>query len=87
MNSKTICNARILTMNDGMEVIKNGFIRIKNGKIEAIGEMNTFQIQDTSECVEDMSGMLIMPGFVNTHTHVPMTLLRGYADVYLYTNG
>ena len=80
MNSKTICNARILTMNDGMEVIKNGFIRIKNGKIEAIGEMNTFQIQDTSECVEDMSGMLIMPGFVNTHTHVPMTLLRGYAD-------
>lgn len=24
--------------------------------------------------------MLVMPGFVNTHTHVPMTMLRGYAD-------
>lgn len=24
--------------------------------------------------------MIVMPGFINTHTHVPMTMLRGYAD-------
>ena len=36
MNSKTICNARILTMNDGMEVIKNGFIRIKTGRLKRL---------------------------------------------------
>ncbi len=80
MDAKIICNARILTMNAGMEVIKNGFIRIRNGKIEALGLMDKLQPGDLSASVEDMNGMLVMPGFVNTHTHVPMTLLRGYAD-------
>ncbi|WP_256295759.1 amidohydrolase [Haloarchaeobius salinus] len=28
----------------------------------------------------DASGGLVMPGLVNAHTHVAMTLLRGYAD-------
>lgn len=80
MDSKVICHACILTMNGGMEVIKDGFIRIRDGKIKAIGAMEELRMEDASECVEDMSGMLVMPGFVNTHTHVPMTLLRGYAD-------
>jgi len=80
MDSKVICHACILTMNGGMEVIKDGFIRIRDGKIRAIGAMEELRMEDASECVEDMSGMLVMPGFVNTHTHVPMTLLRGYAD-------
>jgi 5-methylthioadenosine/S-adenosylhomocysteine deaminase len=30
--------------------------------------------------VIDCAGKVLMPGFVNTHTHVPMTLLRGLAD-------
>lgn len=77
---KCLCNARILTMNDRLDVIENGFIRIKDGRIEAIGEMKDSRSEGLSECVEDMGGMLIMPGFVNTHTHVPMTMLRGYAD-------
>lgn len=80
MDSKIICNARILTMNAGMEIIENGYIRIKSGKIESIGPMEGLRMENASGEVEDMGGMLIMPGFVNTHTHVPMTLLRGYAD-------
>lgn len=80
MDSNVICNARILTMNAGMEVIKNGYLRIRNGKIEAIGAMDGFQPEAGDGDVEDLAGMLVMPGFINTHTHVPMTLLRGYAD-------
>lgn len=67
-------------MNAGMEIIENGYIRIKSGKIESIGPMEGLRMENASGEVEDMGGMLIMPGFVNTHTHVPMTLLRGYAD-------
>ncbi len=63
-----------------MEIIENGYVRIKNGKIESIGPMDGLRIENASGKVEDLSGMLVMPGFVNTHTHVPMTLLRGYAD-------
>lgn len=77
---KYLYNARIVTMNAGMEVIENGFIRIKDGKIEAIGSMEEKLSGDSSLYAEDMGGMLILPGFINTHTHVPMTLLRGYAD-------
>ncbi len=33
-----------------------------------------------SDRVIDACGGIIMPGFINTHTHVPMSLLRGYAD-------
>ena len=28
----------------------------------------------------DAHGGIIAPGFINTHTHVPMTMMRGYAD-------
>jgi 5-methylthioadenosine/S-adenosylhomocysteine deaminase len=30
--------------------------------------------------VIDAKGGIVAPGFVNTHSHIPMTLLRGYAD-------
>ena len=77
---KLICNARILTMNAGMDVIADGYIRIKDGKIEAIGPMEECHVVNFPGEIKDVRGMLVMPGFVNTHTHVPMTMLRGYAD-------
>lgn len=76
---KLICNARILTMNEKMEVLTNGYIRIQAGKITEIGPMEQCR-KEGSFCVEDANGMLVMPGFINTHTHLPMTMLRGYAD-------
>lgn len=77
---KLIYNARILTMNTCMDIIANGYIRIKNGKIEAIGPMDECCVENFPGEIKNAEGMLVMPGFVNTHTHVPMTMLRGYAD-------
>lgn len=78
---KIIYNARIITMNHAMEVIQNGYVRIKNGKITEIGETGvaTDSRQENIEYT-DAQGMFMMPGFINTHTHVPMTMLRGFAD-------
>lgn len=79
---KLIYNARILTMNQKMEIIEKGYIRINKGKITEIGRME--ELADTVHCpaevTYDAENMWVMPGFVNTHTHVPMTMLRGYAD-------
>ncbi|HBJ81663.1 MAG TPA: S-adenosylhomocysteine deaminase, partial [Pseudothermotoga sp.] len=63
-------------------ILKNAFsdfvkenIFIENGKIVEIGK---FQRQ--ADKVYDLSGKLIMPGFVNAHTHAAMTLMRGVAE-------
>lgn len=77
MAKKIIRNARIITMNEAMEIVRGGSMLIENGKIKTVcaGE-----IRDDEAEVTDAGGMIVMPGFINTHTHVPMTMLRGYAD-------
>ncbi len=77
MSGKIIRNACILTINDDMDVIRGGSILIENGQIKRIcpGEIR----EENAEMI-DAEGMFVMPGFINTHTHLPMTMLRGYAD-------
>ena len=77
MSNTIIFNARILTMNEEMEIIKNGSILIEKNCIKEI-RPGKIEMPDAENF--DAEGMIVMPGFVNTHTHVPMTMLRGYAD-------
>lgn len=77
MATTIIFNACIITMNDDMEVIKNGSIRVEDNQIKEIREG---KIEFSNAEYFDAEGMIVMPGFINTHTHVPMTMLRGYAD-------
>lgn len=77
MSNTIIFNARILTMNEEMEIIKNGSILIEKNCIK---EIRPGKIELPDAEYFDAEGMIVMPGFVNTHTHVPMTMLRGYAD-------
>jgi 5-methylthioadenosine/S-adenosylhomocysteine deaminase len=49
-------------------------IHVEGSRIACIG------VKAKAEHVIDGSGKAAMPGFVNTHTHAAMTLLRGYAD-------
>ena len=79
MKRKIITHARILTLNAGMDIIPDGTLVIENGRIKAIttGEWNA--AGEEAE-ITDVAGMFVLPGWVNTHTHLPMTLFRGYAD-------
>ena len=77
MANRIIYNACIVTMNEKMEIIRNGSIQIKDSQIK---EICSEKIEDPEAEYIDACGMIVMPGFVNIHTHVPMTLLRGYAD-------
>lgn len=72
-----IVNARIVTMNGSNDVIENGEIHIKNGIIQYVGAGGVPFKADRSI---DANHNVVMPGFVNTHTHVVMSLLRSYAD-------
>jgi 5-methylthioadenosine/S-adenosylhomocysteine deaminase len=75
-----INNAMILTMNNDYTFFKRGSIVIRGSRIEKIGELSLQDMDFTGATIIDGSGKLVMPGLINTHTHVPMTIFRGYAD-------
>lgn len=74
---KTLINGTILTMDEQDSWFSNGFITIEGNKIVQIGTMEDCIPQGT---VYDLEGKLVMPGFINTHTHTPSPLFRGMAD-------
>ena len=75
-----IYNATIVTVNATFDILSKGMIGIKNGKIEKIAGMSReIDLPAGMETI-DAAGGIVMPGLVNTHTHMPMTLFRGLAD-------
>ncbi len=73
-------NAIVLTMNKEMEQFDRGGIVVTNDSIVAVGfEADLLASYEADEVI-DCGGKILMPGLINAHTHVPMTLLRGLAD-------
>ena len=75
-----IHNGTIVSVNAAFEIIPNGLICISADKLERVESMPNDQSLPASKVSIDAAGGLIMPGLVNTHTHLPMTLFRGLAD-------
>ena len=73
-----IHNGAILTCNPHFEVIARGWVAVAGGRIQGLGT-GSGNLPAARECIDARSG-IIMPGLVNTHTHLPMTLFRGLAD-------
>ena len=71
-------NARILTMQDNMEIIE-GELWTEKERISYIGPKRK-EIQRGFEREINLKGNLILPGFKDAHTHSAMTFLRSYAD-------
>ncbi|WP_461613658.1 amidohydrolase [Clostridium sp. Marseille-QA1073] len=72
-----IKNATIVTMNDDNEVIYKGDIAIEKNRIKYIGEVPRGFIAGK---IIDGSNKVVMPGIINAHTHIGMSLIRSYAD-------
>ncbi len=70
----------IVTMDAGRRVIENGLIAVQDGSIIAVGAHDTLAAGFTASQVIDATGRVVIPGLINTHTHIPMTLFRGIAD-------
>ena len=69
-----------MTMNSAKQVIENGAVAVKGGKIVAIGGSAEVLAKHSARQIINANGKLIIPGLINTHTHVPMSLFRGLAD-------
>ncbi len=72
-------HARIITMDSEKRVFDDGYIDVEKGTIVAVGPMNTLP-EALRKDARNLEGAIIMPGLINTHTHIPMVLFRGLAD-------
>lgn len=72
-----ITNARfVLACDDQRTVFERAGIAIDRGRIVAVGETTNFTATNTIGA----TGCIVLPGLINLHTHLPMTLLRGVAE-------
>ena len=72
-----LTNAVVVTMDQQFTVHRGGSVAIRGDTIAAVAPgAPPVQATETIDC----GGRVVMPGLVNAHTHVPMTLLRGLAD-------
>ena len=72
--------ATVVTMDVDNRVIVDGAIAIAAGRIVAVGETAEVRLLGDAQRVIDARGGIVLPGFVNLHTHLAMTLFRGWAD-------
>jgi len=75
-----VLNGTLVTMDKGHRVIEDAGVAIKNGRIVAVGQRRDIVRRFTSTQTVDAREKIIIPGLINGHTHVPMTLFRGLAD-------
>jgi 5-methylthioadenosine/S-adenosylhomocysteine deaminase len=67
-------------MDEELNLYEPGAVAIKGNSILAVGPEAELKNDYPSSQPFDCQGKVLMPGLVNAHTHVPMTLLRGLAD-------
>lgn len=75
-----ITNGTVLSMAPGSQPLVDGAVAVRDGRIVAVAPAAELVEQVPTTSILDAGGGLILPGFVNTHTHLAMTLLRGFAD-------
>jgi len=75
-----IHNGIVITMNSDFDIINDGVLCIKNDKLVKIEPRKNHAPFPEGKKIIDARGGFIMPGLVNTHTHLPMALFRGLAD-------
>ncbi|HEX9839746.1 MAG TPA: amidohydrolase family protein [Anaerolineales bacterium] len=73
-------NALVLTMDRGLTQYSPGAVAVKGDSIVAVGPEDELKNEYSAKETMDCNGKVLMPGLINAHTHVPMTLLRGLAD-------
>lgn len=75
-----IKNVQILSMDDNIGTIDNGFIGISDDRFAFVSK----DLDDafSPDYIIDGTNKVALPGLINTHSHIPMTLLRGYSDGY-----
>jgi guanine deaminase len=80
-----IIRGRVLSFRDeprlagasALEIIEDGAVLVEGGRIAAVGDAATIRAQAPGAELDDHTGKLIAPGFIDTHIHYPQTRVIG----------
>ncbi len=76
-----ITGGAVVTMNPEKRIIEGGFVAIRGERIIAVGDAATLRTKNYRAAQTiDARGKAVLPGLINAHGHIPMTLFRGIAD-------
>lgn len=75
-----VLGGTVVTMDATRRIIEDGGIAVQDGKIIAVGTRAEIASHYSAKQTINGTGKAIMPGLINGHTHIPMTLFRGLAD-------
>src|ERR1700732_3522709 len=75
-----VTGGTIVTMNGARTIFDDGAVVVKGDTIVAVGPRSELEAKYAPSQTINAKGKLVLPGFINGHTHVPMTLFRGLHD-------
>ena len=75
-----VSGGTVVTMDGTRTVYDDGAVAVKGDSIVAVAARIEIEAKYAAVQVLDAKGKLVLPGFINGHTHVPMTLFRGLHD-------
>jgi 5-methylthioadenosine/S-adenosylhomocysteine deaminase len=75
-----VTGGTIVTMDADRRILDDGAVAVRGDTIVAVGSRSEIEAKFVVTNTLNGKGKLILPGFINGHTHVPMTLFRGLHD-------
>ena len=75
-----ITGGTVVTMNPAQPILNDGALMVRGSVILEVGPREKLEGQYPDARRIDARGHIVLPGFINTHTHAPMALLRGLAN-------
>jgi 5-methylthioadenosine/S-adenosylhomocysteine deaminase len=75
-----VVTGMVVTMDSGRAIYEDGAVVVRRDVVVAVGPRSELQARYDGQQTIDARGKLVLPGFINGHTHVPMTLFRGLHD-------
>src|ERR1700676_5657519 len=72
-----VAGGTVVTMDASRTILDDGAVAVKGDTIIAVGPRNALEAKYDAAQTIDAQGKLVLPGFINGPTHVPMTRLRG----------
>ena len=72
-----LCNGKVITRDECNPYIENGGVLIDGTKIMDVGTTDELKSKYSDVEIVDAKGLVIMPSFINAHTHIYSGLARG----------